>query len=537
MQDLFNRYLMLARRWAWVVVLGVVVCGGFTYIISSLTKPTYQATVLFVVHVDTSSSDVTSSLSAVPTYAQLVTNPLVLSPVVAKHPGMTLKDLTAMIVVKPQVNTQIIELDVLSSDPQLSAQIANEVGQNYLQYANSQLQGRLQMLPAQVPTTPVAPNPLRDTGIGALIGLGLAVTLVVIFEWVEDRLRSPEDAQEVLAQDVLTVIPPMSKRQKPGGKGSAALMEKYRMLAASLNTAQAIKACKVVMVTSAVPGEGKSTVAANLATFLAMTGRAVLLVDANLHRPVLGQRFRIVNSRGLSTVLLEMSGSAPLEVYGEETDISTLRILTSGSVLTGSAELLQSAQARRFFDHLQGAPFDYVLVDAPALLSVADAQILASQVQAVMLVVDASKTPRRVLQRTRRMLDRTRARVLGVALNKSPWRDDAISQQYLEGKAGSREDLPLLMPPAVLSSHPMMLMLPFRPGMGSEGKPVKVVSDEPSDESSDDSLAVTQSLRSVAKPVNGEISVIKTSPLPRQQGKPDSHEAEHGRSSDPKKQA
>src|SRR5262249_30412402 len=141
--------------------------------------------------------------------------------------------------------------------------------------------------------------------IAALIGLGLAVTLIVIFEWAEDRLSSPENAQELLAQEILTSIPQLPKRRKSREKGSVVLVEKYRILAASLNTAQAIKPFKVVMVTSALPGEGKSTVAANLASFLAMGGRRVLLIDANRLHPVLDQHFQLDNRRGLSTVFPE----------------------------------------------------------------------------------------------------------------------------------------------------------------------------------------------------------------------------------------
>src|SRR5436305_2002213 len=251
MEGPFNRYLMLARRWAWIVVLGVVICGGITYVSSKFTKPTYQAAVMFVVTTDIATP--TSSIAAVPTYAQVLTNSLVLDPVVVKHRGMTRQQLETMISVKPQMSTQIIELDIQNGDPRLAGQLANEVGQSYLQYASSRLPGTVQMLPAQVAADPVSPKPLQDGAIGALIGLGLAVTLILIFEWVGDRLRSSEDAQELLAQEVLTMIPQLPKQRKPGGKASAALTEKCRILTANLNTIQAIRPFKVVMVTSALP--------------------------------------------------------------------------------------------------------------------------------------------------------------------------------------------------------------------------------------------------------------------------------------------
>jgi capsular exopolysaccharide synthesis family protein len=515
MQGPLNRYLMLARRWAWVIVLGVVVCGGVTYIISKSTSPIYQARAIFVVNADPTSSNATSSIAAAPTYAQLLTNPVILNPVVAKHKGMTLNQLNAMISVKLQTNTQLIELDIQNNDPHFATQIANEVGQSYLKYVNSQLQGTVQMLPAQVPNDPIAPKPLQDSGIGALIGLGLALTLIVIFEWVEDHISSPENAQELLAQELLVIIPQSSGQQKSIVKGSAILAEKYRMLVASLNTAQAIKPFKVVMITSALPGEGKSTVAANLASFLARTDRKVLLIDANLHNPVLYKRFGIANERGFSTVFLERWSSPSPELYGQEiTAIRGLRVLPSGPALSASAELLQSSLAHQLFNHLREAPFDYVVVDAPPLLPVADAQILASLVQAVLLVVDANKTPRRALLRTKRLLDRTHARILGIALNKSPWSDYGTSQSYPNRKIQRQVQAHLLTPSAVTPSPDAMPVLPVTPILDSRSDapgditqslkrrllPVTPIPDSRSDAPDD----ITQSLKRPSLPRNRE---------------------------------
>src|SRR5258706_3625026 len=224
-----------------------------------------------------------------------------------ENKGLNTLQLNAMMTVKPQTNTQLIELDVQNNDPHLAAQLANEVGQSFIKYANSQLPGTVQMLPAQVPGEPIKPQPSHDAGIGALIGLGLALTLMFIFEWIEDRPSNPDEVQELLGMDLLAVIPQLPESQRKSlSKGSAPFIEKYRMLAASLNSAQAINPYKFVMITSALAGEGKSTVAANLASSLAMTGKRVLLMDANLRHPVLDQRFQVDGSRGLSNVFIEM---------------------------------------------------------------------------------------------------------------------------------------------------------------------------------------------------------------------------------------
>src|ERR1700693_1250242 len=124
MQRPLVHYFMLAKRWAWVVILGIVFCGGSTYIASKLTHPTYQASANLFLSLDTSNpNNVPSSIAAVPTYAQLLTNPLVLEPVAAMYQGMTLQQLTAMITVKPQSGSQLIELDVQNGNPQLAMQL------------------------------------------------------------------------------------------------------------------------------------------------------------------------------------------------------------------------------------------------------------------------------------------------------------------------------------------------------------------------------------------------------------------------------
>src|SRR5947208_1189392 len=142
MQSPLSRYVMLAKRWAWLIVLGIVICGGGTYIFSKLQRPVYQASAIMILTCGPSNAspyDCTSaSLEALPTYAQLLNNAVVLNPIVAQHQGLTLNQLNAMLTVKPQSSTQIIELDVQNTNPQLAMQLANEVSSSFAKYINSQ---------------------------------------------------------------------------------------------------------------------------------------------------------------------------------------------------------------------------------------------------------------------------------------------------------------------------------------------------------------------------------------------------------------
>lgn len=434
MRNVLRYYALLARRWAWLALLGVGICGGGTYIASRLERPVYAASAYTIINIGTSTSpNIADSLQAVPTFAQLITNPVVLNPVVAQYPGMTAQDLSSMISVKPQSNTQIIEIDVLNSDPQLAADLANQVCQSFARYANTQLSSNIEILPAQKPASPVRPRPLSDAAIGALVGLGLALALVIIFEWIENRITKLEQLQELLGTEVLTTLPSFTRSsRKRQLVESPDLAEKYRALCAHLNTSQALHPFKLILITSAFASEGKSTVAKNVATYLAMTGKKVLLIDANMRRPQLAEQFYLHNHTGLSNLLTEMWAKPRLELYSQASTIPTLRVLTTGAVPMNSTELLQSVSANHFFAQLRSAHFDYVIFDGPPLLVAADTRILASYVEALLLVVDASKTPRKALLRMRQMLKQFNVTLVGVVVNRSPWSDYADRQPYTQ---------------------------------------------------------------------------------------------------------
>ena len=429
MKNPLSHYKMVAKRWAWMVILAIVICSSAAFLIAKHTRPVYQASATLILDMN---ENFTASVQAVPTYAQLLTSPAVLNPVVAQHRGLTFEQLSAMITAKPVPNTQLIELDVETSDPYLAMQLANEISQSFVQFSNAQLPGTILVLPAQEPTNPISPKKLTDTAIGALVGLGLALALIVLFEWLDDRLTSLAEVQELLGLEILALLPRLSKRQLTKKvEEIPAFAEGCRMLSASLNVAQKVKPFKLVMVTSAVAGEGKSTVAANLAAFLAIAGKRVLLVDTNLRSPTLGEHFQLETPPNLASTWMGSSAGIKENLDGQPTDIPNLHVLLAGALFFGSPDMLQSPWANQLFDHLKKAPFDYIIFDTPPLLPVADTQILASHVQATILVVDAPKTPRKTLLEAKRMLNRTRTMILGVVINKNHWPTPGRIRQYL----------------------------------------------------------------------------------------------------------
>ena len=452
-------YVTLAKRWAWMIVLGMVICSGVTYAISKKMHPVYQASATLILYLGTPSQSAYESLSAsvqaVPEYAQLLTKDAVLKPVVGKHRGLTLQQLRAMITVKPQTNTQLIELDVENSNPQLATQLANEVSlsfQNFAQSSNAQTQVNIQILSAQQPTEPASPKVLQNTVIAALVGLGLALALIVIFEWIDDRLARPEEVQELLGTEIMAVIPRLSRKQRTKkAEEIPVYAEAYRTLSANLNIAHIDKPFKLVMITSALAGEGKSTVAINLASFLVMAGKRVLLVDANLRSPALDAYFQLDRYPEHASASPETWTriEEKLETQQTETDIPNLHVLTAAVLGPDFTNLLQSPWVDQLFEHFRKASFDYIIFDTPPLLPVADAQILAAYVDALVLVVDAAKTPRKVLRRTKQLLNKMYIMIPGVVINKSRWPESNEIRQYFKDVQPFRTsiDKSIRMPP------------------------------------------------------------------------------------------
>ncbi len=445
MKSPLNYYVVLVKRWAWLVILGVIVCSATTFIVSRAIPPTYQASSTVMLNIDTSTSsydNFNASVQSIPTYVQLFTNPSVLQRVVDQHPGLTLNQLASMLSVKPLPNTQLIEVDVQSSDPKLATQLANEVGQSFAQFANEQLSGTIQVIPGQQPADPIHPKPLLYTGIAAAVGLALALALIIIFEWVDDPVTSVEEVQKLIGADLLTVIPRLSRKQRARARRVeevAALAEGCRMLSFNLSLEQTVNPFKQVVVTSVLAGEGKSTVAAHLAVFLANTGKRVLLVDANMRRPVLDQYFQLEKGLGLVDLLLKNGEPVDEKMKSWTTNIAGLHALTTEVSLLNTADLLQTQGIDRLFDYFNKAPFDYILFDTPPLLPVVDAQILAARAHMTVLVVDASKTPRKMLVHAGQVLARSRATTLGIVINKSQWSDYNAMLQYPQDNRRSKQ--------------------------------------------------------------------------------------------------
>lgn len=270
---------------------------------------------------------------------------------------------------------------------------------------------------AVAPDTPSKPNPLINMALAAAMGLGCAVLGAFIMEALDESLTTPEDVESKLGVPVLGAIPQLAKGMTPQEALAdirSSFSEAYYSLRTALQFSTADGVPRSLLVTSARPSEGKSTTALAIAQNLARVGARVLLVDADLRNPSLHKNEAVDNSRGLSNLL---SGSTDLAGAVQPSRDKNLFLIPCGPLPPNPAELLGGARVHAFLEKAQ-AEFDVVVLDAPPVLGLADAPVLASQVEGTVFVVESKGARRGQARGALKRLAMSNARVLGAVLTK-----------------------------------------------------------------------------------------------------------------------
>ena len=300
--------------------------------------------------------------------------------------------------------------------------------------------------PAAVPTVPVSPRTTLNLVLAVAVGLTLSIGAVLLLEYLDDTIRSPGEVRALLNAPILAAIGKISGSNYADKliaerEPRSPLTEAYRALRTNLQFSSLDNPVRTMVVTSAGPSEGKSLTASNLAVVLAQAGLSVVLVDADLRRPVLHKIFGLKNNVGLTTWLVgqpsEPAGwprrprrrvagrwlepapgkSGPLEPYIQATGITRLRLITSGALPPNPAEVLGSARMHQFLEEINQIA-DIVVLDSPPCVTVTDAVVLSRWVDGVILVMDQKNTSRQGVQRARENLQAVGAKILGAVINR-----------------------------------------------------------------------------------------------------------------------
>ena len=363
-----------------------------------------------------------------------------------------------------QIELANIEIDGLSGSRTAEeeirlSQLRDEMAQYQASYTN--LLGRYEELrltelqstdsisvveEAEEPTDPIRPRTLVNTLLAAIVGGMLALGIIFLIEYLDDRIKSPQDLGTVLDAPILGTIAQMHNkgwRKSELAREDALIVasqprhpiaESYRRLRTNLRFSSVNEPTRVLLMTSATPSEGKTTTAANLAATVAQAGHRVVLIDADLRKPQQHKLFQLPKGPGLTDALLS---SGEPTFFLRDSDVPNLQLLTCGSIPPNPAELLGSQPMHRLIEQLKEM-VDFVIIDAPPLLAVTDAQVLAGHAQGVLLVVNTSSTSRALVANAAAALLQVEARLLGVVLNRmtrsprSYYYYDAYGDYYAE---------------------------------------------------------------------------------------------------------
>lgn len=297
---------------------------------------------------------------------------------------------------------------------------------NYAGLSGSLQGGRVNYLSVVEPATDAAPvrSPIPLVPLNVLIAtiasFALSVAAALLLEYLDNTVRSEDEANSVLGLPVLGTVARFGRVRVPGDQlallrqPEASVSEAYRMLRTNLQFCGVSAPMTRLMVTSAVPGEGKTTTACNLAVSLAQAGRRVILCDTELRRPAVAGVFNSKAEVGLTSLLVNRE--MPVEQALIDGPVSGLRILLSGPLPPNPGELLGSEAMRERVTQLE-ALADVIVFDSPAVLGVADPMILAALANGILLVVAAGKTKRDFVSRAKAHLEQVGSPIFGVVLN------------------------------------------------------------------------------------------------------------------------
>ncbi|MFB7884613.1 polysaccharide biosynthesis tyrosine autokinase [Microbacterium sp. NPDC056057] len=446
-------YIRILRK-NWVIIVVATLVGIGVAAAWSLTRtPQYEAQ--STVFVSTQSGSTIQDLqqgsnftqSRVQTYTNLVTTPIVMNPVIAELGlGMTASELSAEVEASAALNTTLITITVTGADPVQAADVANALGASLKSVVERlETPNGTDTSPVRVervkdalpPLSPSSPNVPLNLALGALVGLAIGIGTAVLRAVLDTRIRTPRDVEQVTDRPLIGAIAfdPKAK-ERPlivHADPLSPRAESFRAMRTNLQFLETDEGRASYVITSSVPSEGKSTTTINLAIALADAGKRVALLDTDLRKPKIAEYLGIEGGAGLTDVLIGRARLADVMLpWGNR----SLYVLPAGKIPPNPSELLGSKSMLQLLEALE-RDVDIVLCDAPPLLPVTDAAILAKATSGAILVVSAGHTNRHQLSGAVDALNTAGAHIAGVAMTMVPTRGpDSYAYGYGYGTYG-----------------------------------------------------------------------------------------------------
>ena len=450
--DLRDYVRLLRRRWRLIAVCVLLSLSAAIGATVTATK-VYTANAQMFVSAQQPSTDISSAYTGslftqqrVKSYVSLISTPRIAT--LVDTDLQTSRSAVGEISASAPLDTVLIDVSVKDRDPARARDIANSVGRVFPRLVNEiEKPTRGGVSPvrvsvvqqAQLPTAPTSPRPGLNLALGLLVGLALGVGGAVMRETLDTTVKGLEDARELLGAPMLGAISydsdaarkPLVVVHSPNSVRS----EAFRQLRTNLQFVDIEHSLHSVVVTSSVPGEGKTTTTCNLAIMLAQAGLKVILVEGDLRRPRLADYMGIEGAVGLTSVLL---GLSPLQDVLQPWGDRNLRVLASGPLPPNPSELLGSHGMQDLLRELEKQA-DIVVIDAPPLLPVTDAAVLGTLTSGLVMLIRSGSTRREQVARAVSTINAAGATLLGGVLNMVPTRGpDSYEYGYGYGNQPSK---------------------------------------------------------------------------------------------------
>ncbi|WP_181871302.1 polysaccharide biosynthesis tyrosine autokinase [Sphaerisporangium album] len=431
MQGLYYLRLMRAH-WA-VVVLTLIASAAAAMVISAKTPPKYQAQITMLVTGDDKEGSLATAIQAgalsqqrVQSYATLVTSRRVIGQITSPD---DVGRVQAGIKAEAIPMTTLIKATVTDTDPARAALLANKLGVAFSRTI-SVLERPSRSSPstvkvtvvdqAAVPGKPISPRPLTNLLIAELIALIVAFGALVLRDRMDTTIKTAETLQAVSKSPTIGMIGHERDAQRHPlilrDHGRSSRAEAFRALRTNLQFIGVDRRPRSLVVTSCLAGEGKTSIAVNLAIVLAQADWRVIIVDADLRRPRVADYLGLEGAAGLTDVLI---GSASLDEVTQTWGPLPITVLTSGQIPPNPSELLNSQGMRKLLGTLTDT-YDMVVIDTPPLLPVTDGASLAAVCDSTLLIARHGRTRAGHIARATELLSSLNARVVGTALNFVP---------------------------------------------------------------------------------------------------------------------
>ena len=436
---------VLRTRWLLVVACTAIV-GAAALAVSLLTTPIYQSTARLFVSIagtETANEQYQAGMASqqkVTSYVRLLTGETVAQRAIeATGVDLTPAELAAKVEAVTQPDTVLIDVTVSDPSPTVARDLATAVSEQFIDFS-AEIEGGsttgdapvtvVVVEPAQVAEAPVSPNIPRNIVLGLVIGLLLGIVGAVLRDRLDRTVKDREVLAEVVGAPVVGVIP--FDKTLDGtptldfGESTSTSAEALRQLRTNLQFLDVDNPPRVLVITSAVPSEGKSTTAVNLALALAEAGHSVVVVEGDLRRPRVGKYLGVIGSVGVSTVLV---GQARVEEVVQPTSHIGVDAIAAGPIPPNPSELLGSEAARYLVDELRNR-YDYIIIDAPPLLPVTDAAVLSVQADGALIISRYGHAKREEVARAVENLTKISGRVLGAVLTMVPGGKGGSAYEY-----------------------------------------------------------------------------------------------------------